>query len=311
MRIEDLKIFVDDVQNHSMNIAAEKNFTTPQNLSKIIKRMEDELNVVLFTRSKKGSELTREGENFYLHIIEVLKHYKEAIDSVNLDETKRDGQDEPETSRKLSVICTSGVLSYSVMNAYNKMKNEHKKIVLDNEEINFSEPQRVIAYINEKERDIIACFVPQEDIDSFTKALPYYSLLHVIFDEMVLVVSKSNPLGHRAMITLDEIQKQNLIAFKDFTLADSILEKNVQYQILTNSHAEALKQIKISDSYCTLLFKRFCDMNKEDFDQKGVLRMIRLDHRMYGTYLILVKKDKINDECIREFLSKMEEDFRR
>ena len=42
MRIEDLKIFVDVVRHHSMNIAAEKNYTTPQNLSKIIKRMEEE-----------------------------------------------------------------------------------------------------------------------------------------------------------------------------------------------------------------------------------------------------------------------------
>ena len=53
MRIEDLKIFVDVVRYHSMNIAADKNFTTPQNLSKIIKRMEDELSVILFNRSKK------------------------------------------------------------------------------------------------------------------------------------------------------------------------------------------------------------------------------------------------------------------
>lgn len=79
MRIEDLKIFVDVVRYHSMNIASEKNYTTPQNLSKIIKRMEDELGVVLFKRSKKGSELTEAGERFYLHIIEVLTRYDDAI----------------------------------------------------------------------------------------------------------------------------------------------------------------------------------------------------------------------------------------
>ena len=43
---------------HSMNIAAEKHFMTPQNLSKIIRNMEQELDVVLFKRSKKGSDLT-------------------------------------------------------------------------------------------------------------------------------------------------------------------------------------------------------------------------------------------------------------
>ena len=61
MRIEDLIIFTDVVRYHSMNIASEKHFMSPQNLSKIIRNMENELGVLLFKRSKKGSELTEEG----------------------------------------------------------------------------------------------------------------------------------------------------------------------------------------------------------------------------------------------------------
>ena len=71
LRIEDLKIFIDVIRYHSMNIAAEKHFMTPQNLSKIIRNMERELDIILFKRSKKGSELTKEGEKFYLQIVKV------------------------------------------------------------------------------------------------------------------------------------------------------------------------------------------------------------------------------------------------
>ena len=40
MRIEDLSIFTEVIRYHSMNIAAEKHFMTPQNLGKIIRHME-------------------------------------------------------------------------------------------------------------------------------------------------------------------------------------------------------------------------------------------------------------------------------
>ncbi len=308
MRIEDLKIFVDVVRYHSMNIASEKNYTTPQNLSKIIKRMEDELGVVLFKRSKKGSELTEAGERFYLHIIEVLTRYDDAIAALYEKKLiKNNGEIEP--LQKVSVLCTSGALSYAVMNAYNKIQNEYGNLLLDNDEINFSNIQQVSEYAEGKDYDIIACFVEQEHIDDFLKALPAYTLLHIIFDELVLVVSNQNPICSRRTISLSEICNLNLISFKGFCLSNNLLGDDIQYHIMTNSHAKALEQIKNSDLYGALLFKKFCEMNRDEFSENGKLRMISLDKKIMGTYLLLVKTCHLKNKVVMHFISKMEENF--
>lgn len=309
MRIEDLKIFVDVVRYHSMNIASEKNYTTPQNLSKIIKRMEDELEVVLFKRSKKGSELTEVGERFYLHIIEVLAHYDDAIAELHEKSKIVKNNKEMELLQKISVLCTSGALSYAVMDAYNKIQHEYGNLLLDNDEINFSNTKQVIEYIEGKDYDIIACFVEQKNIDDFLKALSAYTMLHVIFDELVLVVSCQNPISGRRTISLSEICNLNLISFKGFCLSNNLLGNEIQYYITTNSHAKALEQIKNSDSYGALLFRKFCEMKYNEFSENGSLRMLNLDKKIMGTYLLLVKTCHLNNQVVMHFISKMEETF--
>lgn len=310
MRIEDLKIFVDVVRHHSMNIAAEKNYTTPQNLSKIIKRMEEELGVVLFNRSKKGSDLTDEGEQFYLHIIEVLRHYEEAVASISSHGNIRLSNSIQDQTKKISVLCTIGALSYAVMSTYNKMLKQYNNLILEDEEINATDIDGILEHINSGKYDILACYVPQETISKLTKMIPEYILIHVIFDEMVLVVSKDNPLSRRGMISSLEISNLNLINFKNFKLAKNAFGSNTRYQLQTNSQVKALEQIKRSDSACALFFKGFCDINQEDFSKDGALKMIRLDKKVFGTYLIALHKDNLNNPCAMDFIKMLEELFK-
>lgn len=62
MRLEQLSYLVEVAENNSINTAAGKLFLTPQNISKAIKQLEEELHVQLFTRSKYGMFLTAEGQ---------------------------------------------------------------------------------------------------------------------------------------------------------------------------------------------------------------------------------------------------------
>lgn len=309
VRIEDLKIFVDVVQNHSMNLAAEKNFTSPQNLSKIIKRMEDELGVVLFKRSKKGSDLTTFGERFYLHIIEVLQHYNDAMLAIGAETDNGSKHLDNEQKEIMKVLCTSGVMSYAVMDSYNKVQHEDFGLILEEDEINFSETKKIINYIQERDFDVIACLILQEGIDDIVSALADYLLVHVLFDELVLVVSSKNPLARRSMIPAEEVKRLNMVSFKGFSLANELIDFNAQCQIMTNSHAKALEQVRHSDSCCTLLFKSFCEINTIEFGKNGDFKMIRLDKKIYGTNLILVRKNCLENKKIMHFIKELEEDF--
>ena len=313
MRIEDLKIFVDVVQNHSMNIAAEKNFTSPQNLSKIIKRMEDELGVVLFKRSKKGSDLTKEGENFYLHINDVLKSYKEALESISiydiasLDENKENNINSYE---KINVLCSQGILSYIVTEVFRDLENHYNNLRFEDNEINFYSSDKVVEYINNNSFDLIACIVKSEDIERLTTALSEeYVLMHVFFDEMVLIISKDNFLGSRSVISAEDIRKLNLISFKDNMFYDDLFQSGFSYQILTNSVSKALDLIRRSKILCTILCKSMIRLDRKKFGTASNLKMVQIKEKEYSTYVILLNKRSVHDNIMMEFVNEISEFF--
>ncbi|MBP3628843.1 MAG: LysR family transcriptional regulator, partial [Anaerotignum sp.] len=66
MKIENLKIFLEVAQSESINEAARNLFMTHQNLNKIIKNLEAELNTQLFVRTNKGILLTSNGKELFV-----------------------------------------------------------------------------------------------------------------------------------------------------------------------------------------------------------------------------------------------------
>lgn len=58
MRFEQLEFFVETAKSQSMRGAAEKLHASPQNVSKAVKQLEEELDFPLFIRSRQGLFLT-------------------------------------------------------------------------------------------------------------------------------------------------------------------------------------------------------------------------------------------------------------
>lgn len=307
MRIEDLKIFVDVAKYHSMNIAAEKNFTTPQNLSKIIKRMEDELGITLLKRSKKGSELTDEGEQFYLHIIEVLQQYndaKEAISSSNENNAGIKGK-----KSCISVLCTAGVLSSVIMKAFNEINAEYENIYLESCEITYSDFDYIRKMLDKKEYKILVLYIGQDNLEYFVEKLDNYFVIRLVFDELRFVVSKMNQLSKRNTVLISELSNCELIFSADFDLPISLSENKIEAKILTNSYNSAIEQIIRSKSFAAFMFKSFSRIYPEKFSETGPLRMLKLEKNMYGTYVIAIHKKYLQDDLIKSFVGLIEKCF--
>lgn len=307
MRIEDLKIFVDVVKYHSMNIAAEKNFTTPQNLSKIIKRMEDELGVVLFKRSKKGSDLTLEGEEFYFKILDILEKYHEAL--VSLKKTEGDDIFLPCESQTIRILCSAGAQSFAVMSTYNRMQNEHQDFVLENDEINSDAPEQIMRFLEKNDFDIIAITLSEESMNKITESLQNFSQVYMFYDEIGIVVSRINPLVNMQEVSLDKLKKYKLISFKSNIAFHDLLGEDVQYQVLTTSVDHALQLIESSDKHYTILSKCLIEMKCGDINRDNNLAIIPFENRISRMHTIFVNKNCLNNSCVKEFVRKLSENF--
>ena len=74
MDVKQLQYFVVSVDMGSFHSAAEALITTQPNVSKIVKSLEDELNMTLLNRTRSGVIITPQGEHIYAYAIEVLKN---------------------------------------------------------------------------------------------------------------------------------------------------------------------------------------------------------------------------------------------
>lgn len=77
MRTEDLYYFQEVVACRSISHAAEKLYTSQQNVSRIIHALEKEFSITLFERHRRGVALTPAGEAFWQSGQELLKIYEQ------------------------------------------------------------------------------------------------------------------------------------------------------------------------------------------------------------------------------------------
>lgn len=74
MRLEQMRYVLEIEKTHSISAAATNLFVTPSTISESIKKLEDELNMMLFIRSKQGMTLTPEGEKVVAECKKISEH---------------------------------------------------------------------------------------------------------------------------------------------------------------------------------------------------------------------------------------------
>jgi|GEM_PF-1723012 Transcriptional regulator len=77
MRISDLKLLIELSYSKSITLTADKMHISQQGLSQMITRLEQELNVTLFQRSRQGTILTEAGQKTILTAKEIVEKYDE------------------------------------------------------------------------------------------------------------------------------------------------------------------------------------------------------------------------------------------
>ena len=75
MTLQQMKYAITIAECGSMNEAAHKLYITQPSLSSMIKELEKELGIVLFSRSNRGISITQEGEEFLGYARQIIEQY--------------------------------------------------------------------------------------------------------------------------------------------------------------------------------------------------------------------------------------------
>lgn len=113
--------FVHVAELGSLSKAAERLNIVQPALSQSIKRLEGELNVLLFNRSRRGMELTESGQTFLNHAYGILNQYNRAKESLSTTDGNPQGLvSVAMTASSLDVLTVP--LAKSLMQRYPKIK---------------------------------------------------------------------------------------------------------------------------------------------------------------------------------------------
>ena len=204
MDLFQLKCFLSIVRYKSFTEASYEVALSQSALSKHISKLEDELKVKLFDRSKRQTELTPAGQEFVLYAKTILNSYEQSIAAMkkyavggilHIGSIEHMGR----------VGLTTPIASFLNLFPEGEVEIELIKgdtVTLMNQLGARKIDMAFIAYITSARKDI-------SNLDGFDLA-PYH-LYQLVVDDYHLVVSRSHPLAGSSLVSWEQLTGEKLV----------------------------------------------------------------------------------------------------
>jgi len=196
MTITQLKYVLAVAEHQNFTRAAEKTFVTQPTLSMQIQKLEDELDILIFDRSKKPIELTGVGK----------KIVEQARNIVNESERMQDVVDQEKGfiggTFKLGIIPT--IMPTLLPMFLRNFSNRYPKVQLKIEELNTDE---IITKINEGYLDAAIAATPLEQ-DKIVERPLYY-------EPFVGYIPKTHRLSSKEILEVDDLDIDDILLLED------------------------------------------------------------------------------------------------
>lgn len=206
MQIEKLEYLIEVAKTESISTASENLHVSQSGISQSISKLEKELGMQIFKRSRNGAIPTEEGKRIIKKSYEVLNKYYELIDEANhLKNT---------AARELKISAIPGYTTF-ILDSLSSFKNDYPNL---NIEITENPTQQIICDIRNHKADIGLIAIHGNDIN-LSEDLEYEILLNV---KIKVLVSKHSKLAFNHYVTPYELQNENFVIYngdviKNFT----------------------------------------------------------------------------------------------
>ncbi len=202
VRIEQLKYFLEVAQSGSINAVAQHLFISQQGISDALKRMENELGVVLFKRSKVGITLTPEGEGLYAYARQVVKAYGELENYVLQLHTTFSKETEHIVKISVNPLSTTILLP----DLLERLGNQWPQVIFSCRDT--TKIGEMVQQIQQQIADICVFMVMQFDDEQILQSIPDDVAVYKLFeDELVACVLADSALGHQKNISAADFKR--------------------------------------------------------------------------------------------------------
>lgn len=274
MTIQQLLYFVTTVEHPTFLEAAEALHLSQSSLSKSLQRLEEEIGVKLFDRSKRAAALTPEGETFYKGAQNILKAYRSAMSDLYEMSSLLQG-----TIRLVTLPILS---AYHLSAPLRAFASSHQGIDLVIQEM---EDKRIVQELADGTCD--AAITRLECLERNTCRC--YTLAE---DELVLVVAQSHPLAGQTAVSISALSAEPFIMMNRhisvYKLAvDACMEHGFSPNIIRTGRVESILSAIAWKEGISLLMRRDLDM----FNLQGV-SLVPLKEHYTSTVVLAISHQK-------------------
>lgn len=289
MTTKDLEYFLSVYSSHSIKKSAEQLYVSSQALSKVIKKIEAELDTSLFTRTNQGLTPTHSADNLAEHAHIIVNEYTNIVSDFSLAKSNN--------SIVLTVAATYGVLDYL---GYEFVRNFYMKY--PNIKLNLVElPEKQISELLSS-NDIEIAFMPAPIDYTIYNAQFCFSWKHC------LIINHKHPLAAKKKIKYSDLNNIPLaLKGRSYSVYPSnisrFLKEGVNPNILLETTSDTLIN-QVADSNAgigvSLLF-----IADKIHSKNTVIREFEDDNCLKEVYLVSKKSITKSPEtlCFQNFLS--------
>ncbi|MED4729218.1 LysR family transcriptional regulator [Aneurinibacillus migulanus] len=196
MDIRQLEFFAEVARHKSFTRAAEQLLVAQPAISKSIKKLEEEVGLILFNRSERKVSLTAEGEALLKHaesILDQLAHAKAEMEELS-------GLKKGE----VRIGLPSMVGSYYFPGLIIDFKKKYPDLQITVYEQGTVKIRQMLI-----DGEIDMGVVLEEDVEDGVEVLPFLK------EEMVVCVPDSHPFAGRSAVSYEELTQESLVLFKE------------------------------------------------------------------------------------------------
>ena len=267
--------------------------TAQPNLSKIIITMEQEMEVQLFTRSKRGVKLTPAGVTFQQGMSEVMQQYEETIQKMKDVDSGIKGS--------IDVGFLGTALVHKLPEVVNSFRERHPDIILNLIDYTYS---GLVEALSDDKIDI--ALIPDRELEH----LPKYSRKLLFTDDMCLVVNCNHPIAINKTIDLSMVTDEPFVvmdpkvSIRDYDLVTSLCAEQaftpqIAYEANTLNNLLMMVECGVGISILASHMKHFATDNVAFINIRGYSKYFHMSS-------VWNKKD---NSCAVHFLNILHEHF--
>ncbi|MEN1988154.1 LysR family transcriptional regulator [Paenibacillus hubeiensis] len=230
MNLEQLEYVVEIAKTQSFSAASEHLHVTQSAISQSVHRLEKELGMTLFERSRQGTHPTSEGKQFIAKALDILQRIDE-LKSLNAESSSLTGE--------LHVATFPSVMPYLVQSAA-EMKREHPQLSIAIEEKGSMEIIEDIRN-NKTHLGFIAIYTKQLREFDGLHFTPMYS------GKLVVCTHHLSELAKQSRVTPDQLKEHKLALYRDGFIEDFLREFTYDYGPLSilfkTNNSEAISTV--------------------------------------------------------------------